>query len=182
MYGPFPSARTCRLEALCTTTTKNADSFRADFNEHKTLFLKDRENLRYGGIYGKIDIRQGPWFTKTRRVLATCAEYVRIQAFNDYAGYDFLSTTFTVLYPGGAIRPHFGATNSKYRVHLCLDIDGTGGIVTAYGTKFWEDGSIFISRRFASSRGFLRRHATPSNHHGRHSKARPQLSACRKYI
>lgn len=144
MHGAFPSVRTCRLGALCDTMMRNLSTFRSEFNEHKDQFVKNPENLGYGGHYGRIDIRKGRGFAKTREILGRSMEYNRTQAFNKYARYDFLSTTFTVLYPGGSIRPHFGPTNYKYRIHLCVDIDGIGGIVTAYGTRLWETGSIFI--------------------------------------
>lgn len=62
-------------------------------------------------------------FPETRKILGSSLDYVRTQAFNKYAKYNFMSTTFTVLYPGASIRPHFGPTNYKYRIHLCLGID-----------------------------------------------------------
>ncbi len=146
MNGAFPSVKTCRLEALCKLMKENTESFTSEFNMYKQGFVENPEKLGYGNRYGKIDINEGDetMFTKTRRVLGSSIDYVRTQVFNKHAGYNVLSTTFTVLYPGASIRPHFGPTNYKYRIHLCLDIDGEGGIVTAYGTRYWRVGEIFI--------------------------------------
>lgn len=145
MHGAFPSVKTCRLEALCRTMVENIDVFRAEFNEHKAHFEMDSDCLAYNNYYGKIDINEGKYrFPRTRKVLETSADYTRTQPFNTYAGHRFMSTTFTVLYPGASIRPHFGPTNYRYRVHMCLDISGVGGIVTPYGTRFWKVGQLFI--------------------------------------
>lgn len=146
MNGAFPSIKACRLEALVNTMKSNVKTFMLEFNKHKDKFVENPEKLGYGSQYGRIDINEGGIenFTETREILAQNSDYARTQEFNEYAQYNFMSTTFTVLYPGASIRPHFGPTNYKYRVHLCLDIDGVGGIVTAYGTRFWKKGEIFI--------------------------------------
>lgn len=149
MKGAFPSIETCRLQALCRTMTKNVGVFTTEFNAHKDKFMENPEKLGYGGRYGRIIVnREGEEFSeefvKTRKILQTSADYERTQMFNDYANKYFMATAFTVLYPGACIRPHFGPTNYKYRIHLCIDIDGVGGIVTAHGTRFWKVGEIFI--------------------------------------
>lgn len=145
MKGAFPTVKDCRLEALCRMMKENVSIFTSEFNEHKTSCVENPEKLGYGNHYLRIDINEGEdRFCKTRKVLGSSLDYVRTQAFNKYAKYNFLSTTFRVLYPGASIRPHFGTNNYKYRLHLCLDIDGVGGIVTAYGTRYWEVGEMFI--------------------------------------
>lgn len=146
MNGAFPTIKTCRLEALCKMMKQNTESFTSEYNTYKASFVDNPENLGYGNRYGRIDINKGDetMFPETRRVLGSSFDYVRTQAFNKHAGYNIFSTTFTVLYPGASIRPHFGPTNYKYRIHLCLDIDGKGGIVTAYGTRYWRVGEVFI--------------------------------------
>jgi hypothetical protein len=149
MKGAFPSIETCRLQALCNTMTKNIGVFTAEFNTHKDKFMDNPEKLGYGGRYGRIIVnRAGKEFSEdfvnTRKILESSADYERTQVFNDYANTYFMATAFTVLYPGASIRPHFGPTNYKYRIHLCIDIDGIGGIVTAHGTRFWNKGQIFI--------------------------------------
>lgn len=146
MKGSFPTAKDCRLEALCRMMKSNSMAFTSEFNEHKAMSVNNPEKLGYGNRYFRIDINEGDesMFPETRKILGSSLDYVRTQEFNKYANYNFLSTTFTVLYPGASIRPHFGPTNYKYRIHLCLDIDGVGGIVTAYGTKYWKVGDIFI--------------------------------------
>ena len=145
MNGPFPSIETCHLEALCHTMTKNIKVFTSEFNAHKKLFVENPEKLGYGGRYGRIVVnRTNEGFCKTRKILEASVDYARTQVFNRYANHFFMATSFTILYPGACIRPHFGPTNYKYRIHLCIDIDGVGGIVTAYGTRFWKVGQIFI--------------------------------------
>lgn len=146
MKGAFPTVKDCRLEALCRMMKENIAYFMSEFNEYKDKFIDNPEKLGYGSRYGKIDINEGDdsMFPETRKILGSSLDYVRSQAFNKYAKYNFLSTTFTVLYPGASIRPHFGPTNYKHRIHLCLDLDGVGGIVTAYGTRYWKVGEIFI--------------------------------------
>lgn len=145
MNGAFPAVKACRLEALCKMMKENTEAFKSEFNKYKSTFVANPENLGYDNVYGRIDINEGDnTFPETRRILGSSFDYTRTQVFNKYAGYNVMSTTFTVLYPGASIRPHFGPTNYKYRIHLCLDIDGVGGIVTAYGTRYWKVGEIFI--------------------------------------
>ena len=149
MNGPFPSIETCRLQALCRTLKENIAVFTREFNAHKDTFMENPEKLGYGGRYGRIIVnREGQQFvnhfSNTRKILEASADYVRTQMFNSYANTYVMATSFTVLYPGASIRPHFGPTNYKYRIHLCIDIDGVGGIVTAYGTRYWRVGHIFI--------------------------------------
>ena len=146
MRGAFPTVKDCRLEALCRVMKENVSIFTSEFNEHKTSFVENPENLGYGNHYFRIDINQceGSMFPETRKTLYSSLDYARTQEFNKYAKYNFLSTTFTVLYPGASIRPHYGPTNYKYRIHLCLAVGGVGGIVTAYGTRYWRVGEIFI--------------------------------------
>lgn len=145
MNGAFPSAKTCGLEALCRTMVENIDVFRTEFNANKAEFAENPENLGYGSRYGRIvvnDIRDS--FPRTCMILEASTDYARTQRFIDYASGGLFATMFTVLYPGASIRPHFGTTNYRYRIHLCLDIDGVGGIVTPYGTRFWKAGHTFI--------------------------------------
>lgn len=149
MNGAFPSIETCCLQALCRAMTKNITVFTSEFNAHKDMFMENPEKIGYGGRYGRIIVnREGGKFSKdfpkTRKILEASADYARTQVFNTYANNYFMATAFTVLYPGASIRPHFGPTNYKYRIHLCIDIDGVGGIVTAHGTRFWKVGQIFI--------------------------------------
>lgn len=145
MKGAFPTVKDCRLEALCRMMKENTNTFTSEFNKHKTSSVENPEKLGYGNKYFRIDINEGEkMFPETRKILGSSLDYVRTQAFNKYAKYNFLSTTFRVLYPGASIRPHFGTNNYKYRLHLCLGIDGVGGIVTAYGTRYWKVGEIFI--------------------------------------
>ena len=151
MNGAFPSIETCRLQALCRTLKKNTEVFTSEFNAHKDQFIENPEKIGYGGRYGRIIVnREGQEFSeefvKTRKILDASADYTRTQMFNKYANTYFMATAFTVLYPGASIRPHFGPTNYKYRIHLCIDIDGVGGIVTTHGTRFWKVGQIFILR------------------------------------
>lgn len=144
MKGPFPSIKACRLESLTSAMKSSLEAFSIEFNKHKDEFVENPEHLGYGNRYGKIDVNEVDGFAETRKILGQHEAYARTQRFNSYAQYNFMSTTFTVLYPGASIRPHFGPTNYKYRIHLCLDIDGEGGIVTAYGTRYWKAGQIFI--------------------------------------
>lgn len=149
MNGAFASIEICRLKALCRTLKENIEVFTLEFNAHKDQLIENPERIGYGGRYGRIIVnREGKEFSeefvKTRKILNTSADYTRTQMFNKYANRYFMATVFTVLYPGASIRPHFGPTNYKYRIHLCIDIDGVGGIVTAYGTRFWRVGQIFI--------------------------------------
>lgn len=145
MNGAFPSMKTCRLEALCRTMMENIDVFRKEFNANKAEFDENPEELGYGSRYGRIVLNDVyAKFPQTRKVLDQSADFARTQRFTEYASGYVFSTMFTVLYPGASIRPHFGTTNYRYRIHLCLDIDGVGGIVTPYGTRFWKAGQVFI--------------------------------------
>lgn len=145
MNGPFPTAKTCGLEALCKTMTDNVNVFRTEFNANKAHFADNPEKLGYGSRYGRIHVnRVQDEFPRTCRILEASVDYARTQTFIKYTGGEIFATMFTVLYPGASIRPHFGPTNFRYRIHLCLDIDGIGGIVTAHGTRLWKVGQIFI--------------------------------------
>lgn len=145
MNGAFPSMKTCCLEALCRTMMENSDVFRTEFNANKAEFDDNPEKLGYGSRYGRIVLNDiYAKFPETRKVLNQSADFARTQRFIEYASGNLFSTMFTVLYPGASIRPHFGTTNYRYRIHLCLDIDGVGGIVTPYGTRFWKAGQVFI--------------------------------------
>lgn len=131
MKGAFPSIETCRLQALCSTMTKNIGVFTAEFNAHRQV---------HGVIIVNLAGEELSEEFKTRKILEASADYARTQVFNDYANKYFMATAFTVLYLGASIHPHFGPTNYKYRIHLCIDIDGVCGIVTAHGTRFWRVG------------------------------------------
>lgn len=144
MMGPFPSIEDCGLTETCQLLKDNIPIFKEDFNKNKSQFVDNPEKLGYSNHYGRIDILNGEGFNSTIDILNQSDEFVRAQRLNKYAGYSFLSTTFTVLYPGGKILPHYGPSNYKYRIHTCLDIDGDGGIITPYGTKKWKVGSVFI--------------------------------------
>lgn len=113
------------------------------------MFMENPEKLECGGRYGRIIVNRegeefGKEFNKNHKILEASVDYARTQVFNKYANNYFMATAFTVPYPGASIRPHFGPTNYKYRIHLCIDIDGVGGIVTAHGTRFRKVGQIFI--------------------------------------
>lgn len=144
MNGAFPSVQECGLEDICNKMRKNIGVFASEFNSNKDRFMENPERIGYGGRYGRIEINEGDGFPETNGVLRSEPRYVTSQEYNKRAGYSMMATMFTVLYPGASIRPHFGPTNYKHRIHLCLDIDGEGGIVTAYGTRTWEIGKIFI--------------------------------------
>ena len=149
MKGAFPSVETCRLQVICNLLKKNVNVFSSEFNLHKDQFMENPEKIAYGGKYGRIVVNREDGehtknFAQTRKILETSADYVRTQAFNGIANRYFMATAFTVLFPGARIRPHFGPTNFKYRIHLCIDIDGVGGIVTAHGTRYWKRGQIFV--------------------------------------
>ena len=143
MNGPFPTIKECGLSDFCETLKKNIHIFKTDFNKNTDKFVNNPEKLGYNNNYGRIDINRDG-FEETKKILNSNNHYKLTQMFNRYAGYSFMSTTFTILFPGGAIRPHYGPTNFKYRIHLCLDIDGDGGLVTPYGTRRWKTGEIFI--------------------------------------
>ncbi len=145
MRGAFPTIKACRLEVFCRTMVANIDVLRQEYNQHKTLFESNSENLSYANHYGDVDVNKGEdQFLKTRQILGASGHYARTQSFNKLARQNFMSTSFTVLYPGGRIRPHCGPTNYRYRIHMCLDIDGIGGIITPFGTRLWKVGEIFI--------------------------------------
>lgn len=144
MNGAFPSIQTCGLEDICNKMRRNINVFAEEFNANKEKFMHNPELIGYGGHYGRIELNNVDEFPETNRILRSEPRYNVSQTFNERAGHIIMGTVFTVLYPGASIRPHFGPTNYKYRIHLCLDIDGEGGIVTAYGTRMWEVGKIFI--------------------------------------
>lgn len=147
MKGPFPSTKACRLEDLESLLKSNMVTFMTDFNDHRDQFVENPEELGYGNVYGRIDVNgdgNALAFAETRKLLGQDPDYARTQDFNKYAQFNFMATFFTILYPGASIRPHFGPTNYKYRLHICLDVDGVGGIVTAYDTRFWKKGEVFI--------------------------------------
>ena len=144
MQGPFPTIEQCGLNSLCKTLKENLSVFMEEFNTGKDQFVENPEKIGYNNTYGRVDINGGTGFDRTKEILNRFPQYKLAQMFNRYARYNFMSTTFTVLYPGSKIRPHHGPTNFKYRIHLCLDIDGDGGIITAYGTRRWVVGEIFI--------------------------------------
>jgi hypothetical protein len=146
MIGPFPSIEECGLGEICKLMKDNIDIFKEDFNNNRDKYIENPETLGYNQPYGRIDIlnSEDDDFEMTKEVLNRSKDFTRSQFMNSQAGYTFLSTTFTVLYPGGSIRPHHGPSNYKYRIHLCIDIDGKGGLVTPYGSRYWKEGEIFI--------------------------------------
>lgn len=146
MLGSFPSIEECGLGEICELMKNNINIFREDFNTNRDKYIENPEKLGYNQPYGRIDVlnSENEDFEKTKEVLNRSNDFTRTQFLNRQAGYTFLSTTFTVLYPGGSIRPHHGPTNYKWRIHLCIDIDGKGGLVTLDGTRYWKEGEIFI--------------------------------------
>ncbi len=145
MRGPFPSASACGLESVCASLRRNVRVFASEFNANKDAFKDNPDGIGYGGSYGRVEADGSTdRFPETNRILRSEPRYNVTQVFNARAGYVMMGTAFTVLFPGASIHPHFGPTNYKFRIHLCIDIDGEGGIVTPYGTRTWRVGETFV--------------------------------------